>query len=285
MSQPKFSQSISSLSQIPEILRDYRCPECSLIPFIEISSNDNKLTMKTKCTNNHTFVDNFDKMQMKCRTQKSKYFCEICRNANKKNEFEQENLYYCSKCYKFFCYNHGKNIHKLKEGHNIYFNECYDNICFEHNGTSVIGYCSNCNKNYCKRCTHFNENNKNVDEELNEQQIQEYEKEIKNNQNIINEIDLLFKNYKKTFIELEQNYNLYKQNMIKKINFIKELVTDYKNKLSKSALNYQMKANIKVNHFNLAQINQKINDKITSQIKEINKIIKLFKEKDEPNKY
>lgn len=283
MSKANLSQSISSVSKMPEKFQEYRCPECCLIPFIEIACDDNKLTMKTKCTNNHVYNDSFDKLQSMCKNvAKTKYFCVICADAKK--VAPEEALYYCSVCFKFYCYNHGKNIHKLKDGHNIYFNDCYDNICFEHNGTSVIGYCSKCNKNYCKRCKHFEENNKNFDEELDEQQIKEYEKEITNNKNIINEIDVLFKNYKKTFVELEHNFNLFKQNMTKKIYFLEELVNDYKKKIKDSALNFQMKANIQVNHFDLGQIKPKITDKIKAQQNEINQIIKIFKAKYEPNK-
>ena len=62
------SQSLSSKSIIPNNLLGYRCPECSLIPFIEIINNDNKLIMKTFCINNHTFNEPFDKMQMMCKS-------------------------------------------------------------------------------------------------------------------------------------------------------------------------------------------------------------------------
>ena len=275
------SQSKNSKSIIPNNLLEYRCPECSLIPFIEITSNENKLTMKTFCTNNHTFNGSFDKLQMMCKS-KTKYFCSVCGNVKKDNSNKKgEKFYYCPICFKFFCLNHGNKIHNLKDGHKIYFNDCFDNICFQHNGTSLIGYCQNHNKNYCKRCDCFDENNNTVDEVLNVQQIEKYENEIANNQKILKDIDDLFKNYKKTFIELENTYALYKQNMTKKINFMKEIVSDYKNKIKKSELNYQMKANIQVNNFDLIEIKQKINKKISDQIKEINELIKLLKRKEE----
>ncbi len=46
------SFSISSKSEFPLNRIGYRCPECFLIPFIEISYKENKLFMSTKCTNN-----------------------------------------------------------------------------------------------------------------------------------------------------------------------------------------------------------------------------------------
>ncbi len=45
-----------------------------------------------------------------------------------------------------------------------------------------------------------------------------------------------------------------------------------------------MKANIQINHFDLAQKMQNINSKFNAQIKEINEVIKIFKSKEEPNK-
>ena len=274
------SESISSKSKLSSYYLEYRCPECSLIPFIVIFSDDNKLIMKTKCTNNHTFIDDFDEMLMMCKSiPKSKHFCALCKKDNKVIQ-NDEILFYCSICFKFFCYNHGKNVHELKDGHDLYFNENYDNVCFEHKGNYLIGYCAEHNKNYCKICSHFNENNKNIEEELNEQQIENYEKEIDNNKQVLNEIDVLFNNYKKVFNELEKTYFMYKENMKKKINFMNEIIIDYKNKLKENTLNYQMKANIIVNHFDLVEIKQIINDKINIQNEEANELIKLLKKNE-----
>ena len=69
--------------------------------------------------------------------------------------------------------------------------------------------------------------------------------------------------------------------MIKKINFMNEIINDYKNKIKQSAVNYQMKANIQVNHFDLTEIKQKINNKISEQNKEINELIKLLKRRED----
>ena len=40
--------SISSKTEIIISNKEYRCPECSLIPFINLSINENKLFMSTK---------------------------------------------------------------------------------------------------------------------------------------------------------------------------------------------------------------------------------------------
>ena len=59
------SISISSNTQKNIInTNEYRCPKCSLIPFINISSNNNQLFMSIKCTNNHNYSKPFDEMKI-----------------------------------------------------------------------------------------------------------------------------------------------------------------------------------------------------------------------------
>ena len=50
------SVSISSNTQIiANDNKEFRCPKCSKIPFINIFTNENKLFMSMKCTNNHLY--------------------------------------------------------------------------------------------------------------------------------------------------------------------------------------------------------------------------------------
>ena len=130
---------------------------------------------------------------------------------------------------------HGE-THKLKDEHKIFYIRNFDNICFEHNGNTVIGYCNNHNKNYCVRCEHFEENNKKIDEELKDSQINYYENEMNKNKQIINEIELIFNDYKKLFTELENNINIFKDNINKRINFNLEIINFYKKKKMKGTL-------------------------------------------------
>ena len=222
---------ISSKSQIQFNNQEYRCPKCSLIPFIQIINEDNKVLMETKCLNNHIYSKPFDEMQKLCKFSPiSNCICENCEEKDKK---KLTNIfYYCSICYKFFCLKHGE-LHKLNAGHEIFLNKNLDSICFEHNGPTVIGYCPNHNKNYCLKCSHYKENNKKVDEELNDEEIKIYEKEIIKNENIINEINNLFQDYKNTFKEFEYNFSLYKDNIKKRIEFFNEIINFYKKKKKK----------------------------------------------------
>ena len=170
--------SISKNSTIPNNnnYEEYRCPKCALVPFIKISTNQNKLFMSTKCINDHIYENNFSVLQTICKSSSiSNCVCDTCQNQNKEKIIKlTNNFFYCSNCYKFFCFKHGEN-HNLKEGHKIFLNKKIDSFCAEHDGTTVVGYCKKHNKNYCVRCSHFNENNKKIDEELNEDEIEIYE--------------------------------------------------------------------------------------------------------------
>ena len=276
------SFSFTPLNQTTFMKKEYRCPECSLVPFIEIKLYENKLFMSTKCINNHSYNEHFEKMEILCKNSPlSKYCCSTCTSQNKANSHFENIFYYCPVCYKFFCLIHGKE-HNLKEDHNIFINNKFDSVCFEHDGTTVVGYCSKHNKNYCVFCRDFIENDRKINENLNNEQIKKYEIEMEKNEKIINELDMIFNNYKKNYKELIDNFLLFKMNMNKKIEFMKEIINFYKIKNSKSDLNYQMKANIEQNSFDLTETKQNISNKLNKQIKEINEIIKLIKQTKKP---
>ena len=77
--------------------KEFRCPKCSLIPFINISSNNNKIFMSILCTNNHYYSNSFDEMQIMCKTNSIlNNLCNVCNVYE--NEINKNNSnYYCSK--------------------------------------------------------------------------------------------------------------------------------------------------------------------------------------------
>ena len=275
--------SISSLSHFQIKNQEYRCPKCSLVPFIKISYDNNQLFMSTRCTNNHIYSKPFAEMQSMCKSSPiSNYTCDICENEKFEKKEKLDIFYYCSDCYKFFCLKHGK-IHNLKEDHKIFLNKKFDSICTKHDGTTVVGYCVIHKINYCVLCNHFNENNKKIEEELSDEKIKILEKEMEKNEKIINELDSLFNKYKKKFLELENNFLIYKNNMNKRIEFMNEIINFYKTKKIESDINYQMKANIEENYFDLSQHTQKIFNNLNMQIDKINELDKILKKKEELN--
>ena len=61
--------------------KEYRCPKCSIIPFINIFTKENKLFMSTKCANNHSYLKSFDEMENICKTNPiSNYSSALCEN-------------------------------------------------------------------------------------------------------------------------------------------------------------------------------------------------------------
>ena len=164
--------SVSISSNTQKIINDnkeYRCPKCSIIPFINIFTNENKLFMPMKCINNHYYSKTFNEMEKISKNNSiSNYSCALCESENNINISKV--FYYCSNCYKFYCIKHGE-THNLKENHKIFFTKNFDSCCTEHNGNTVIGYCENHNKNYCFRCGCCGENNKKIDEELKDEEI------------------------------------------------------------------------------------------------------------------
>ena len=91
------SISITSNTQNIINIKEYRCPKCYLIPFINISTNNNKLFMEIECINNHKDSKPFEQMQIYCNINSIlNNYCTVCENENNKNI--SNILYYCSNC-------------------------------------------------------------------------------------------------------------------------------------------------------------------------------------------
>ena len=119
------SQTQSLYSQII-----FRCSKCSLIPFIEIdnssydhltlpkfnSNNDSLYDFNKepkvilKCENNHENKILISKLNEEChKINLNGVICDICKKGN-------ERIYYCIKCFNFYCNEH-KNTHSIIEEH------------------------------------------------------------------------------------------------------------------------------------------------------------------------
>ena len=96
--------SVSKSSKTKNIIqnKEYRCPKCSIIPFINIFTKGNKLFMSTKCTNNHNYSKPFDEIENISKTI-SNYSCFLCQNENNK-QFSKV-FYYCSNSINFIVLN------------------------------------------------------------------------------------------------------------------------------------------------------------------------------------
>ena len=261
-----------------DLFKEFRCPKCYLIPFIQLYAKKNNLIMKIKCINNHEFTNSIKELENKIEEKSlNKIICNKCK-VNIKKELE---FFYCINCYENYC-NECKNFHESKnKNHKLINIEMIDNNCFEHENNSCIGYCFNHNKNFCKDCSHYKEIDINLFEELNENEINNYQKNILNNENDINELNSSFEQLKKVFEKFENNFILFKQNVEKRILFIKQIIKFYKFKKIENKINFQMIENIKCNIFKIKNLKLIIQNQIQSQIQNFYEINSLLNKNEE----
>ena len=88
-----------------------RCPECYLITFISIDHSSKQPILQFKCLNNHEI--NKPLKELYFESKKYQINSIKCQNCEEENISK---LFYCIKCYGFYC---EKEIHSLKEGHDI----------------------------------------------------------------------------------------------------------------------------------------------------------------------
>ena len=177
-----------------------RCPKCYLIPFISINHSQKQSILQFKCLNNHEI--NKPLKELYFESKKYQINSIKCQNCDERNISK---LFYCIKCYGFYC---EKELHSLKEGHNILIPvNKIDSCCFEknHQNNNVISYCKTHNKNICHFCKN-EEHKKHEIEEL------EYLKQ--------NEIEIIKNNIK----NVEENFNVFSNKVNSFISNLKKLV-------------------------------------------------------------
>ena len=86
-----------------------RCPICYLIPFISIENSNEQIILNLKCLNNYDI--NKPIKELYYESKKYQINSIKCKNCE-----EKDKLYYCIKCYGFYC---EKELHSLNEGLNI----------------------------------------------------------------------------------------------------------------------------------------------------------------------
>ena len=228
-----------------------RCPQCHLIPFIFIHQFKTEPYLIFECLNNHKI-----KKPLKELYNESKNFqldsikCKNCEEIN------ISKIFYCIKCYGFYC---EKELHSLKEGHDILIPiNNIDTCCFEknHNKNNIMYYCKDDNKNICFFCV----NNEHKKHKIEEFEFIENEKirEIKNNINKAKENLYLFLNKINSFIvkleefikEIRNKYNKYKENNEIEIKLVEDLIHIYDIKKGNCEINYQIIHNINEINFN-----------------------------------
>ena len=221
-----------------------RCPKCYLIPFISINYSNEQIILNFKCLNNHLI--NKPLKELYYESKKYQINSIKCKNCE-----EKDKLYYCIKCYGFYC---EKEIHSLEEGHNILIPiNKIDCCCLEeeHNKYNVSLFCFTHNKNICDHCEQ---------DEHEGDKIERFKfvkkKEIKNIENNIyrlkdnlikfnDNINSYISNLQKLIEELKKEFSIFKENNEIKIKLFQDIPNTYKLKDNENSLNYQIIQNIK----------------------------------------
>ena len=166
------------------------CPECEDIAIV--NSNDSKVSIEN-CVNNHKItnlsIDNFLYLQ---NYNYSEIKCLECLNKS----IYYDNFYICS-CKNYICPICIKKHKNKNKDHTLIDYQKRFNNCQEHNNEFKL-YCQNCNINLCFSCQEERHNNHKI---LNL-------KEIKPNENNINEIYIQINNSKDKINEFINYYNL-----------------------------------------------------------------------------
>ena len=237
------------------------CPKCG--ENINIYINNYKITLYD-CKNGHRINNlSFDEFEKTQYIDISKIICNICKEKNKGDIFNNE-FYKCEKCNINICplckLNHDKN-------HNIINYEQINYICGKHN-EKYIKYCNKCKMNICMICEEEHKNHENIylgDMIINENElknkINELNKDINKLNNNINEIINILN-------EIKENINKY-------YIIIKDIINNYdiKNR------NYKILYNIKeiYNNNDIIKDINKINNE-NNIINKFNYIYNIYKE-------
>ena len=236
----------------------FRCSKCSLIPFIEIdNSSFDDLTLCSfddsnkepkvilKCENNHENKILISKLNEEChKINLNGVICDICKQGN-------EGIYYCIKCFNFYCNEH-KNTHLINEGHYLISKNKLDFHCAQHN-RNYSSFCHNDNKNICDFCE---DNNHNIEKykKIEDNYLNDFKNKIKNSEDnlkrIAKEINDVIEGVKKFEEDIIKHFKRYKEINEIEIKFLKDLLNIYESNMEEGKINYQIIQNIKNIQFN-----------------------------------
>ena len=225
------------------------CSECNDICGLEIKNYQIKLY---GCENGHIIndisINDFNKTQY---IDESKIICDICKKANKKEQYNKE-FNYCITCKQKLC-PLCKSIHD--KSHIIIDYDKKNYLCHNHND-KFISFCNDCNKNLCFCCE--TEHNKNHEiksfidftyskEELSkiiiifQERISEVNEKIEEIINIMNELKKNIENYNDIFCDILNNYEQDNRNyyILKNINELlnNDIIQDINNICNNKANN------------------------------------------------
>ena len=144
------SQKIDLISQEDQInlyTSTYRCPDCYIVPAIDLLLDLDVLTVKTTCECGTKDFEINDYMRIFGKDFRGNIQCDACKvfATNNNTIFK-----YCLTCKKFFC-GECQYDHIVKEEHALINFRDVGSICNKHN-IYYKAYCKKCQQNICKYC-------------------------------------------------------------------------------------------------------------------------------------
>ena len=237
--------------------KDIICPKCKEICIYEIKDYKIKLyDCKNRHINEYINLNEYENNQ---NIDISKIKCDICKNRNKSNTFNNE-FYICYECNMNLC-PLCKSIHD--NTHSIINYDNKDYICNKHNDV-LIQYCTNCNIDMCLSCFNEHKNHKIIlyqekliDEKILRNKMNEFENVINKLKINIEGIIIKLKNIIENMnIIYNINNNILKRYENKNRNYKLLLNLNYMNKYIENEIN-----NIKDKYKYGDNINQLLNIK------------------------
>ena len=211
-----------------------RCPQCNLICSLNLKYNFNEPSIDYLCENNHKGT----LLLKDYEYGKFSIFKEKCNDCGKKQKEIKGNIFYCTICQKFIC--NECQINHSNEEHDIINSKKYDSLCKIHSNT-FVSYCINCKRNLCIYCQ-MNHKNHNIiylsEIKFSQKSIISLEKEIKEIDNLIKNIDIIKENIINELEKLKKESEL-------EIKFLKILFYTYVYEEEKKNLNYYIIQNLK----------------------------------------
>ena len=257
-----------------KISKDIICPVCEELCLYEIKDDKIKLY---DCKNGHMIenikLNEFENYQA---IDISQIKCDICKNKNKSNTFNNE-FYICCDCKMNLC-PLCKSIHNKAHSIINYDNKTY--LCNKHNEV-LFEYCSDCNVDMCISCSNEHKNHKlifyqdklidikNLRLKMNEFKITinklktNLEKIINEFRQIMENMDIIYKINNNLLSDYEKNKNRnYK--LLLNLNYINEYI-EYETNIIKNEYDYGYNINKLLNIEEL-KLNQKNNQNLNSNM-------------------
>ena len=230
----------------------YRCKICLLIPKI-INIKYNNLLKNLISLLYVQIIIMKDLISMNIKLLIDFHWTQTIVKSAKKNNYSK---YYCKECFLTFC-EECNIIHKNEIKHNkIASINDIDTNCFLHNEKQVL-YCKNCETNICNKCL---KENIHKNHEINELKFINFEKIKKTLEKFkLNipkyyekvkqkELKYINKNLKIKKLQLENDYQILKQEKLDIIDFLLLLIEDYEKFKIKDDIypNFNLISNIKI---------------------------------------